>query len=233
MGRIIIEVKNLERTYPAAVPVKALRGVSFDVAEGEFVALMGRSGSGKSTLLHQLALFDEPTGGLIVIDGEDTRSLDSRARSRFRLEKIGYIFQEFAILTECTALENVLLPRMAHEHANHSTIQAEAIAVLERVGLGNRLHHYPSELSGGEQQRVVIARALINRPKILLADEPTASLDSESAEEVLELLSELNREMRQTIIMISHEEQDKRWADRVLWMKDGLIEHIENINKEK
>lgn len=229
MGRIIIETKGLTRTFPGKVPVHALKNVSFQVEEGEFIALMGRSGSGKSTLLHLLGLLDEPTSGSITLDGQHVRKLSAHEKSHFRLEKIGYIFQEFAILTECTALENVSLPLMARLGKRHYAIRDEAAALLAQVGLGERMHHYPSELSGGEQQRVVIARAIANKPKILLADEPTASLDSESSQSVLELLANLNKTLNQTIVMISHEEEDKKWADRVFWMKDGSLERIEKV----
>lgn len=229
MGNIIIETKNLGRTYKGRHPVKALREATFQIEEGEFIAIMGRSGSGKSTLLHQLGLLDQPTSGKLHINGINVLSLSSHMKSHFRLEKIGYVFQEFSVLNELTALENVYLPILARHKKPEGDLRLRAASLLELVGLGHRLHHYPSELSGGEQQRVVIARALINEPKIILADEPTANLDSQSANDVLRLFSKLNSEKGQTIVMISHEEEDKKWVDRVIRMSDGIIEKIEEI----
>lgn len=226
----MIDVQNLSRTYPGKVPVLALRDATFQIEEGEFIALMGRSGSGKSTLLHQLGLLDTPTTGKIFIDGEDVLSLSDHEKAHFRLEKLGYIFQEFAILTEFTALDNVCIPIMAMHDRPNGNPRDIAAEMLRLVGLGHRLDHYPSELSGGEQQRVVIARALVNKPKLLLADEPTANLDSDTAASVLELLARLNRELKQTIIMISHEEEDARWVNRIIRMKDGRIEKISKAN---
>lgn len=216
----MITVKNLERTYEGKVPTHALRGVSFEVKRGEFVALMGRSGSGKSTLLHQLGLIDRPTSGSITIDDLDVLALSERERTRYRLTSLGYIFQEYALIAEFTALENVMLPALALE-GNGDRERAEYL--LNLVGLGERGHHYPNELSGGEQQRVAIARSLINKPKVLFADEPTANLDSVSAQVVLELFVKLQKELGQTIMMITHESSDKRYVDKVLWLKDGLL----------
>ncbi len=224
---MIIESDKLTRTYPGKVPTRALRGVSLEIQEGEFIAIMGKSGSGKSTLLHQLGLLDRPTSGTLRINDQDVISLDEHERTHFRLLNIGYIFQEYAVLNELTALENVSLPLRvhgAHEIKNASLFAAE---LLGRVGLEHRLHHYPNELSGGEQQRVAIARALANKPRILLADEPCANLDTASSETVLELLSELNKQYGQTIVMISHEPEDREWVSRIIWLKDGELERIE------
>ena len=228
----MIDLRNVEKTYPSAVPVKALRGISLSVMEGEFIALMGRSGSGKSTLLHQLGLLDIPTAGTIILNGQDVSLLSSHEKSHFRLEKIGYIFQEFALLSEFTALENVSLPLMAKHGQKISNTAFRAEKILEQVGLGERQHHFPSQLSGGEQQRLAIARALINEPKIILADEPTASLDSESSAIIMKLLAELNRDFHQTIIMVSHEPEDRRWVSRTIWLKDGYIERDEGKIKK-
>lgn len=222
----MIKVTDLKKTYPGKVPTLALRGVSFEIKKGEFVALMGRSGSGKSTLLHQLGLLDTPTGGSITIDGTDVLALSETEKSRFRLASLGYIFQEFALIMELTALENASLPAMAEGsdmsfHTNHGA------KLLSMVGLGDRLNHYPNELSGGEQQRVAIARALMNQPKALFADEPTASLDTSSSKKVLELFIKLNKELGQTIVMVTHEPEDKKYVDRVIWLKDGLITETE------
>lgn len=225
---MMITVTDLERTYPGDVPVRALRGVSFRIERGELVAIMGRSGSGKSTLLHQIGLIDTPTSGRIIIDGVDVLKLSDREKTRFRLSSIGFIFQEYALLPELTALENVSLPALA-EGNDVVKKRERAKELLKLVGLGDRLHHYPNELSGGEQQRVAVARALVNNPKILLADEPTANLDSLSARVVLELFRRLNRELKQTILLITHEPEDQEFVDRILWLSDGRLEKIENV----
>jgi putative ABC transport system ATP-binding protein len=219
----VIQVSGLERVYghgPTATP--ALRGVSLEVREGEFLAVMGRSGSGKSTLLHLLGLLDLPTAGNIRIEGVETVHLAERVRSRFRLEKLGYVFQEQSLVPELTALENVCLPALAFLTRGECRKRAEEL--LDVVGLAERLGHYPSELSGGEQQRVAVARALVNRPRIVFADEPTASLDVASARVVLDLFKSVNREFGQTIVMVTHEPEDQQYVDRVIWLKDGLVE---------
>lgn len=222
----MIKVENLKKIYPGKVPTVALKGVSFSIPKGDFAAIMGRSGSGKSTLLHQLGLIDSPTEGKIIIEGEDVSNFSDSKKTKFRLHNLGYVFQEYALIAEMTALENVYLPALALE-GNHDRERAEDL--LEVVGLNSRLHHYPSELSGGEQQRVAIARSLINSPKILFADEPTANLDTASAKMVLELFRKLNKERGQTIVMVTHEPEDKQYVNRVIWLKDGLIEKEETI----
>jgi len=223
----MITVRDLKKIYAGRVPVSALRGVSFEVARGEFVGIMGRSGSGKSTLLHQLGLLDAPTAGRIIIDGVDVLGLSETQKTLFRLHSLGYVFQEYALISELTALENVHLPARVLNGRKGRRDYEQAKELLDIVGLSDRLHHYPHELSGGEQQRVAIARSLVNRPKIVFADEPTANLDSQSAKVVLELFRKLNKELGQTILMVTHEPDDKQYVNRVIWLQDGLIERIE------
>ena len=220
----MIHVKNLFKQYGhGASAVKALKGVDLKVEQGEFVAIMGRSGSGKSTLLCILGLLDMPTGGEVHIDGVNTLKMGEKEKARFRLEKLGYVFQEQSLIAELNILENVYLPAVAD--LDRSDYKRRAREILEVVGLKERVSHYPSEISGGEQQRVAIARALINQPKTLFADEPTASLDEDSAKVVLELFCKLNKELGQTIVMVTHEPEDKQYVDRVIWMKDGRIDN--------
>ncbi|TRZ88805.1 MAG: ABC transporter ATP-binding protein [Methanosarcinales archaeon] len=207
------------------VKVKALDDVSFDIKRGEFTefaAIMGKSGSGKSTLLHQLGLLDTPTSGEIIFDGKNILKLSDSQKAKFRLERFGYVFQEYALLPELTALENVYLPAMAIGRKKEEYVKAGK-EILEQVGLHTRLHHRPREMSGGEQQRVAIARALINMPDILFADEPTANLDSASSKQILELFQKLNREIRLTILMVTHEPEDRKYVSRVIWLKDGKL----------
>lgn len=219
----MITVRDLHKTYGHGEgAVQALKGIDFDVKPGEFVAIMGRSGSGKSTLLRILGLLDLPSSGTIEIDGVDALRMSETEKACFRLEKLGYVFQEQSLIAELTVLENVYLPAVAEVGRNGYKNKAKEI--LDIVGLGDRMKHYPSEISGGEQQRVSIARALINQPRTLFADEPTASLDEESSRVVLDLFCKLNRQLRQTIVMVTHEPEDKKYVDRVIWMKDGRVE---------
>jgi len=218
----MISVENLHKTYGhGSAATHALKGIDLEIETGEFVAIMGRSGSGKSTLLHILGLLDLPTSGDILIDRENVLNLTEGEKASFRLEKLGYVFQEYSLLPEMTILENVYIPAVGLGGENG--YRKRASELLGIVGLGERLKHYPNEVSGGEQQRASIARALINRPKILFADEPTASLDIASARVVLELFKKLNREMKQTIIMVTHEPEDEKQVDRVIWLRDGLV----------
>jgi putative ABC transport system ATP-binding protein len=220
----MIKVENLQKTYNKGQnATQALKGVSLEVNSGEFVAIMGRSGSGKSTLLHLLGLLDAPTEGEIVIDNQNVLKLSNEEKARFRLSELGYVFQEFSLISEMTMLENVYIPAVCLARENHYRQRAKDM--LSTVGLGERLNHYPNEVSGGEQQRAAIARSLINKPKILFADEPTASLDGASAKIVLELFKQLNQDLKQTIVMVTHEPEDKKYVDRVIWLKDGLIEN--------
>jgi putative ABC transport system ATP-binding protein len=221
----MIRVLDLKKVYgKGETATHALKGVSLQVDSGEFVAVMGRSGSGKSTLLHLLGLLDLPTGGEIYINDKNVLQLSSEQQANFRLSQLGYVFQEFSLLTELTVLENVYIPAVCL--GRQVQYRQKARDILETVGLKNCLNHYPSEVSGGEQQRAAIARALVNQPKILFADEPTASLDGNSAKIVLDLFKKLNRELNQTIVMVTHEPEDKKYVDRVIWLNDGLIDPI-------
>jgi putative ABC transport system ATP-binding protein len=219
----MIKIDNLRKVYgKGPTAIHALKGISMEVKPGEFIAIMGRSGSGKSTLLHIIGLLDTPTAGEISIENRDMLKLSEKERARFRLEKLGYVFQEYSLLGELTVLENVYLPALCL--AQENDYRKRAAEILEIVGLEERLHHHPSEISGGEQQRVAIARALINQPKTLFADEPTASLDAASAKVILELFRKLNKDWGQTIVMVTHEPEDKEYVGRTIWLKDGLID---------
>jgi len=214
----LIDIKDLKKIYyMGKVEVPALRGIDLKIEQGEFVALMGPSGSGKSTLLNMIGLLDTPTSGGIVIDGVEVSFLDHNQRADFRLRKMGFVFQFFSLLMELNSIENVALPMMMDERKND-----RAASLLELVGIGDRADHYPNELSGGQQQRVAIARALANEPAILLADEPTANLDTESSNQIVALFRELN-EKGQTIIMVTHEPELGEKADRIIRIKDGRV----------
>ena len=192
------------------------------IKDGEFAAIMGKSGSGKSTLLHKLGLLDAPTSGKIIFDGKNISGMSESQKARFRISKFGYVFQEYALLPELTALENVYLPSMALGRKREEYIKTGTI-VLEQVGLGKRLNHRPREMSGGEQQRVAIARALINKPDILFADEPTTNLDSASSKQVIELFQKLNKETDLTILMVTHEPDNIKYVSKVIWLRDGEL----------
>jgi len=205
--------------------VRALAGVSVAFEAGEFWAIMGPSGSGKSTMLNVLGCLDRPTSGRYLLEGQDVALLDDNALSEFRLRHLGFVFQSFNLIPQLTVRENVELPLYYLDwDAKESSVRAEA--VVERVGLGDRLEHRPAELSGGEQQRVAIARALSTDPAILLADEPTGNLDSATSEQIMSLLRELNTQGR-TVIMVTHEPDLAEYARHRLYMRDGLVDRIE------
>jgi putative ABC transport system ATP-binding protein len=218
----MIEAKNIIKTYKDGEnETQVLKGVDFVAKEGDFVAIMGRSGAGKSTLLYQMSMLDEPTGGDIFISGKNVLELTQQQKTRFRLKELGYVFQDYALLPDLTALENVALPllmlgeskKLAFKHAKH---------MLEKVGLGHRVDNIPANLSGGEQQRVSVARAIVHNPKILFADEPTANLDNYSSRQVMDIFKELNKG-GQTIIMVTHEEEYAKDAKRIVRLDDGKI----------
>lgn len=218
----MIKVKEIYKTFNnGKVETRVLKGISLHIKPGEFVAIMGRSGAGKSTLMYQMSLLDQPTSGSIEIDGVKSETLNNKERTEFRLHKLGYVFQSYALLPELSAEENVMVPLLMQGLA---TSRAREIAgkALTIVGLGDRLKNRPSQLSGGEQQRVSVARAVAHNPKILFADEPTANLDKESSHRVLSLFKELH-EKGQTIIMVTHEEDYANYAQRTIYLDDGLI----------
>ena len=216
----MIAVNNLSKTYDSgSLSVKALRNVSFQIEKGEFVAIMGSSGSGKSTLMNLLGCLDLPTSGNYALEGLEIARLKSNQLAEVRNRKIGFVFQSFNLLPRATALENTELPLLYGRVPNPTEIAMQA---LERVGLKDRAKHKPTELSGGEKQRVAIARALVNKPSIILADEPTGNLDSTTGHEILSLFHQLNKE-DVTIILVTHEEEIARQAKRIIKMKDGKI----------
>jgi putative ABC transport system ATP-binding protein len=221
MTAMIIRVRDLVMRLPSGGrALTILDGVSFDVSDGEFLAVTGPSGSGKSTLLGLLAGLDQPTSGTVAVDGADVTALDEDALARFRRATIGYVFQSFHLIPTLTAAENVAIPL---ELAGAADALGAARRLLDAVGLGPRAHHYPAQLSGGEQQRVALARAVALRPRVILADEPTGNLDSTTGAEIIELLLSLKREYGATLVMVTHDPAVARHADRELALRDGRV----------
>ena len=218
----MVEVTNLSKRYEGKRTVHALRDVSFRVEKGEMIATMGPSGSGKSTLLNIIGGLDRPSEGSVIIDGRDTTDLNDDDLTRLRREKIGFIFQFFNLLPTLTAQENVALP-LYLTGAGGKEARARALEMLERAGLGDRTEHLPDELSGGEQQRVAMARALILSPPLILADEPTGNLDSKNGQEVLALFKRLQSRFGTTVIMVTHDAKAAAFCDRILNMQDGQL----------
>jgi ABC-type lipoprotein export system ATPase subunit len=222
----LIELRDIYKTYNLGeVDLPVLKGVSLNVARGELVALMGVSGSGKSTLMNILGCLDHPTSGEHWLDGQEITWLTARERARLRNRIIGFVFQSFNLLPRTTALENVLMPlAYTKENLNEHEMKQRAVELLRKVGLADRIDHQPSQLSGGEQQRVAIARSLVNQPRVLLADEPTGNLDSRTSEELLQMFQQINSADGITIILVTHDPGVAKHAQRVIHIKDGLIE---------
>ena len=221
---MLISLREITKIYHMGeIEIPALRGVSLDIERGEFMAIMGASGSGKSTLLNILGCLDPPTGGEYTLDGERVSGLNVDQQARVRNRNIGFVFQNFNLLPRTTALENGELPLYYGPALSSAARRERAASLLKRLGLGERMLHHPSQLSGGQQQRVAIARALVNRPSLILADEPTGNLDSRAGDEIMALFEELNREGI-TLVMVTHEPDIAARAKRVIHMRDGLVD---------
>ena len=220
----MIEITDLRKIYRMGpVEVKALDGVTLNIEKGEFLGIMGPSGSGKTTLLHMLGLLDLPTSGKIIIDGMDISQFTDYEKTMFRLYKLGYVFQDYALVPDLTVMENVSLPAMLRKDRTEEQTKNDSFSILQKIGLCDRRDHLPRELSGGQQQRVSLARAMVNKPDILFADEPCANLDTENSRMVLDLFREINESMHQTIVMVSHEDWHKEYFHRIVRMRDGRI----------
>ena len=222
---VLLEVKGVHKSYHHLKNVlHVLKDIHLNVEKGEMIAIVGPSGAGKSTLLHIMGGLDKPSQGSVDLDGGDLYRLNDQQRARIRNHKIGFIFQFYHLLPEFNALENVILPAMIKEdHRSTKRFESRAMALIEQVGLKERFSHKPQELSGGEQQRVAIARALVNEPKIIFCDEPTGNLDSQTGKDIIKLLMDLNRENRQTLIIVTHDEEIAKLSHRVVHMRDGQL----------
>ncbi|MHC4400404.1 MAG: ABC transporter ATP-binding protein [Planctomycetota bacterium] len=231
----LIQLEEIHKTYHLEeMKVEALRGVSLDIGGGEYVALVGPSGSGKSTLMNILGCLDRPDKGkgVYLLDDHKVEKMSRDARARLRNRKIGFVFQNFNLLARTSALENVELPLLYSPHVSGRERRRRAVAVLEQVGLGDRMDHHPGQLSGGQQQRVALARALVNDPAILMADEPTGNLDSRTSQELINLFHALNQKIQITIILVTHNQQVARHAPRLLAIKDGkLVSDTKDFDK--
>ena len=215
----MIEAKNIHKAFGA---VEVLKGINFKIKEKEFVAIVGASGAGKTTLLQIISTLDKPDQGNVLIDGVDIHSLDSAKQSQFRNQKIGFIFQFHQLLAEFSALENVMMPALIAKVPKKEA-EAKAKALLERLNMSHRIHHQPNQLSGGEKQRIAVARALINSHSVIFADEPTGNLDSQNRKELHELFALLREEYHQTIVIVSHDNDIENIADRTLHIRDGIV----------
>ena len=231
MSEPVIRIRDLTRDYAMGTEtVRALRGVSLDIHPNEYVAIMGPSGSGKSTLMNLIGCLDTPTAGEYWLNGQEVSRLSDNALAAVRNREIGFVFQTFNLLARATALHNVELP-LVYGGVTAAERRARAVQALEAVGLGERMEHRPNELSGGQRQRVAIARALVNRPAILLADEPTGNLDSSTSEEIMRLFGDLHA-TGQTVIMVTHEPDIAAYADRVIVLRDGQVAS-DRLNREE
>jgi lipoprotein-releasing system ATP-binding protein len=219
----ILNATNIHKTYVnGPQPIEVLKGIDLSVKEGELIVIMGPSGVGKSTLLHVIGGLDKPTAGTVQIDNTNIFNLNDKQLAVFRNKAIGFVFQFHHLLPEFTALENLIIPAIMYQ-ARDKKIEDHAIKILDQVGLGDRLTHKPGELSGGEQQRVAVARALVNNPRLILADEPTGNLDKKNSEMLYQLILKLNKEFKQTFIIVTHNEMMSREANRVIELEDGRI----------
>jgi lipoprotein-releasing system ATP-binding protein len=218
----LLEAHQIIKTFPGKPPVEVLRGVSLQLMQGEVVSIVGASGAGKSTLLHILGTLDRPTSGRLVINGEEPFAMKEKKLAAFRNTSIGFVFQFHQLLPEFSALENVMIPALIGKRKENEA-KAKGMELLEMLGLADRSHHKPSELSGGEQQRVAVARALINDPAIVFADEPSGNLDTHNARELHELFFALKNKLNKTFVIVTHNLQLSDMADRKLVMKDGLL----------
>jgi putative ABC transport system ATP-binding protein len=226
----MIKTDAITKTFQSGgVETTVLHGITLDIPKGQFLTIMGRSGAGKSTLMYQISLLDRPTSGSIFVDGIDTTSFSIDEATKFRLNNFGYIFQDYALLPELTAVENVALPLLMLG-VDLKIARMRAQNVLIKVKMDHRLNNLPSQLSGGEQQRVSVARAIVNEPSIIFADEPTANLDVDNSVRVMDLLSELHTE-GQTIVMVTHEEEYSKRAERIIRLSDGVIISDERVGK--
>lgn len=224
MNNEILRLENVEKKYSGSVEeLHILNNLNLLVEEGEFISILGRSGSGKSTLLNIMGLLDRVDGGKIFIGGEEVDKLSESERDRIKNQMIGFVFQFHYLLPEFTALENVMLPALLNNFDKKIEVEKKALELLEKVGLGERKNHKPSQLSGGEKQRVAIARALINSPKILLADEPTGNLDEETSEMIFKILKDINKNEKQTIIVVTHSKDLADISDKQLYLKKGVL----------
>lgn len=225
MSSEILRLENIEKYYSGSVDkLHIIRNLNLSVEEGEFISILGRSGSGKSTLLNVIGLLDKIDGGKIFIDGKEVDVLSDAEKDRLKNKMLGFVFQFHYLLPEFTALENVMLPALIDDFSNKFEIEKRAMELLKSVGLEERVHHKPSQLSGGEKQRVAIARALINSPKILLADEPTGNLDEETSETIFNILRDINKNRKQTIIVVTHSKDLAQISDKKLYLKKGVLE---------
>ena len=220
----LIQLREIRKTYQLGeVEVNALAGVDLDIKQGEYVSLIGQSGSGKSTLMNTLGCLDRPTSGSYLLDGEEVTKLNLDARARLRNKKIGFVFQNFNLLARTSAQENVELPLLYSPGISARKRRNRAKELLGLVGLGDRMDHHPGQLSGGQQQRVAVARALVNEPSILMADEPTGNLDSNTSREVIKLFRQLNDEQGITLILVTHDPEIAQNASRAITLRDGLV----------